>query len=200
MHKARREMSAEDRARFEAFYREHVQVVLRYALARVRAEQAKDVVAETFLVAWRRFDEMSDQPTSWLLGVARKVISTHSRGDARRLALGARLAHVADDEAVCDPGEQVTERQSVLSAFCGLSGPDREVLRLMAWDGLSRDQAAEVLGLTRWALSVRLHRARRRFVARLEADDPDGSPAIAGRPGEIDPSRRAEFLQTKEAH
>jgi len=202
MDRTRREVSAADRARFEALYREHVEVVLRFALARVRAEQAKDVVAETFLVAWRRIDDVPDQPMPWLLGVARKVIATQSRGEARRLALGERLALVTnDDEVVGDAGEQATERHAVLSAFRELSEADREILRLIAWDGLSPEQAAEVLDVTRLAFAVRLHRARRRLIARLHAHDTDATTALAPRLAvNTTASPQREFLQTKEAH
>jgi RNA polymerase sigma-70 factor, ECF subfamily len=201
MHRARREPSAADRARFEALYREHVQVVLRYALSRVPPEQAKDVVADTFLVAWRRFDDMPDEPTPWLLGVARRVLATQSRGDARRLALGARLVLMTDDAAaVYDAGEQATDRQSALAAFRELSTTDQEVLRLMAWDGLSREQAADVLGVTRLSFAVRLHRARRRFAARLQAEDNGELPA-APPPARRSPHpQRPELLHSKEAH
>jgi DNA-directed RNA polymerase specialized sigma24 family protein len=124
MPNARHDVSATDRAAFEAMYREHVVIVPRYALSRVRGEQAKDVVAETFLVAWRRFDEVPDEPTSWLLGVARRVIATQSRGGARRVALGARLALMTEDySAAYDAGEEVTDRQSLLAAFRDLSSP-----------------------------------------------------------------------------
>jgi RNA polymerase sigma-70 factor, ECF subfamily len=209
-----REVSESDRARFESLYRENVQAVLRFALARVRPEQAKDVVAETFLVTWRRIEEVPDQPTAWVLGVARRVIATQWRTEARRQALGLRLAGVPGEGwAASDVAEQVAERQSVLSAFGELSEADREILRLVAWDGLSPDQAATVLGVTRLAFGVRLHRARRRFVSRLAASEHGGasSPTRPGehggassptRPGEHGsrPARRDQILQAKEAH
>jgi RNA polymerase sigma-70 factor (ECF subfamily) len=202
MPRARDTVSAADGAGFETLYRQHVQVVLRYALSRVRGEQAKDVVAETFLVAWRRLDEVPDEPTAWLLGVARKVIATQSRGEARRLALGARLALMADDcSADSDAGEQVADRLSVLAAFRDLSSPDQEILCLIAWDGLSREQASEVLGLTRLSFAVRLHRARRRFASRLQAEEAGEDPAPAPDPlPRPHPSHRHELLHSKEAH
>jgi RNA polymerase sigma-70 factor (ECF subfamily) len=58
----------------------------------VGPERAKDVAAETFLIAWRRLEDVPREPAPWLLGVARKVIAGQLRTDARRDALAARLA------------------------------------------------------------------------------------------------------------
>ena len=68
-------MTEDGERRFVAVYDRHFRPVLRYALARVGPEQASDVAAETFLIAWRRFGELPADPAAWLLGVARKVIA-----------------------------------------------------------------------------------------------------------------------------
>jgi Sigma-70 region 2 len=85
-------MAAEDVAgRFEALYRRHFRAVLRYALAPVEPESARDVTAETFLIAWRRLADVPEDAAPWLFGVARKVIAGQLRSDARRSALCLRL-------------------------------------------------------------------------------------------------------------
>jgi RNA polymerase sigma-70 factor (ECF subfamily) len=162
---------ADDRERFERIYRENFRTVLRYAALRIDPERAKDVAAETFLVAWRRLDDVPDDPRAWLLGVARRVIAGQFRSETRRDALAARLRGVHREESL-DQAEVLAERDEVLAAFAALRERDREVLRLVAWDGLTPAEAASVLDVTRLAFSVRLHRARRRLQHALERDAP----------------------------
>ena len=167
---------ADDRERFERIYRENFRFVLRFAAMRIDPERAKDVAAETFLVAWRRLDDVPAEPRAWLLGVARKVIAGQFRSEARRDALADRVRG-AHDEHGADLVVDLADRDSVLHAFAGLRERDREVLRLVAWDGLSSAEAAEVLDVTRLAFAVRLHRARRRFERELErVDGPPQAP------------------------
>jgi RNA polymerase sigma-70 factor, ECF subfamily len=161
-----------DADRFELLYRRHFRPVLRYALARLEPERARDVTAETFLIAWRRLSEVPPEPAAWLFGVARKVIAGQVRGDARRTALSTRLTIMngrGHDDA--DPAEEFAKRHSALSALAQLSEPDREILLLIAWDGLPPRLAAGVLGISRLNFAVRLHRARQRLSAALAAAD-----------------------------
>jgi len=153
---------ADDRERFERLYRENFRAVLRFAATRIDPERAKDVAADTFLVAWRRLDDVPAEPRAWLLGVARKVIAGQFRSETRRSALTLRLEGEAG-RADVDLAADLADRDEVLAAFAGLRERDREVLRLVAWDGLDAADAAEVLGVTRLAFTVRLHRARRRL-------------------------------------
>lgn len=158
---------ADDRERFERIYRENFRPVLRFAAARIDPERAKDVAAETFLVAWRRLDDVPAEPRAWLLGVARKVLSGQYRTETRREALAVRLRGEAHEERV-DLVDSLADRDEVLNAFSTLRESDREVLRLVAWDGLKPTEAAEVLGVTRLTFTVRLHRARRRLERQLQ--------------------------------
>lgn len=176
-------MSDDAAERFELLYRRHFRAVLRFALGRVDPESAKDVAAETFLVAWRRFREVPADPAPWLFAVARNVISVQYRSSNRREALLARIEMTSSPGLGLGPlDEQVAERAVVLTAFAGLSEQDREALRLIAWDGLSSKAAAEVLGMTRVAFGVRLHRARQRLsaaLAKAEGTPRPGPPARA---------------------
>lgn len=160
-------MADDDAERFEALYRQHFRGVLGYALARLEPERAKDAAAETFLVAWRRLGEVPAEPAGWLFGVARKVVAQQLRADSRRDALVMRLAAPAYRESrqPADPADEVAQRESALAALALLGERDREILTLLAWHGLTGDQAAEALGLTRLSFAVRLHRARRRLGA-----------------------------------
>ena len=166
---------ADDRERFEQLYRENFRAVLRFAALRIDPERAKDVTAETFLVAWRRLDDVPAEPRAWLLGVARKVIAGQYRGQTRRDALAARIGGAAH-ESTPDPAVALADRDEALAAFMALGERDRETLRLVAWDGLDAADAARVLGVTRLAFAVRLHRARRRLERALTPEPHPAAP------------------------
>jgi RNA polymerase sigma-70 factor (ECF subfamily) len=124
-----------DQVRFERLYRQHFRPVLRYALVRLDPERAKDAVAETFLIAWRRLDDVPDEPAPWLFGVARKVVAGQLRADTRRSALTARLdgaIRQRGDDAWPDPADEVARRDAALAALARLGAADRELLRLAA--------------------------------------------------------------------
>jgi RNA polymerase sigma factor (sigma-70 family) len=151
------------RRRFEAAYRELYAPLCGYALRRVREpEDAAEVIAETFATLWRRFDRCpeGDELRPWLFGVARRVIANQRRGQRRRSALGERLASNVDPTATARTDESTTE---LARAFASLSDSDRELLSLVAWEGLTREELAVALGTSRAAVRLRLHRARKRL-------------------------------------
>ena len=161
-----------DRDEFERLYYAHVDAVFAYAMARTSPELAREAVEETFLVAWRRFVDLPNEPRAWLCGVARRVIANQRRGRDRRQALGLRvMAFTSADYLGADPADEVTERHRTLAALCRLSAKDRELLCLTGWGELSAEQAAGVIGCSKATLLVRLHRARRRFAKALGAED-----------------------------
>jgi RNA polymerase sigma-70 factor (ECF subfamily) len=154
--------------RFRAAYDEHVRAVASFALRRApTAADAEDVVSETFLVAWRRFDEAPADLRPWLFGVARMVLRHHYRSTQRRDALSARVAGAL---AALGPGS--ADHGWLAEALPKLSEGDRDVLTLTAWEGLSLSEAGRVLDCSASAVATRLHRARRR----LEAMRPGSSP------------------------
>jgi RNA polymerase sigma factor (sigma-70 family) len=157
--------------RFSAlFERTHV-ALLGYAVRRVAdPADAADVVAETFLVAWRRLEDVpvGEQARPWLFGVARRVLANHYRGERRRVALADRLRDSLH-EAV--PPPEVREPTAVERALDRLPDDDRELLRLLAWEELAREEIAVAMGLTRGAVRVRLHRARTKLKQAMEDID-----------------------------
>lgn len=184
-------MGDADRERFEMLYAAHYDRVLAYTLCRTSVDVARDVTADTFLVAWRRFGDVPADPLPWLLGVARRCLADQRRSTGRRDALTTRLRQVAEGPTVWDddPADAVAERDQVAAAMRRLSPPDGELLRLLAWDGLSSAQAAQSLGCSRATFAVRLHRARRRLAGALAAEgafEPAvvraGSPSVAPGP------------------
>ncbi|MDG4789800.1 sigma-70 family RNA polymerase sigma factor [Micromonospora sp. WMMD1102] len=152
-------------ARFETLYRACYQDLLTFALRRCdRPEAAADVVADTFLVAWRRIDEIpAERARLWLFGVARNVLANHHRSVRRRADLAARLRQELAAAEVVQP--EVPD--DIGRAFRSLSEADRELLRLVAWEGLAADELAVVLDCSTNAARIRLHRARRRFAVAL---------------------------------
>lgn len=151
----------------ERLFRRHYRDVVLYVRRRAEPDLVEDVVAETFLVAWRRLDEVPIDARPWLLGVARKTLATQRRSTARRQALVARLEAA---QGSTEPGDQPSE-SGVSEAVMRLSEKDREAITLIAWDGLSSGEAAHVVGQSPIAFRVRLHRAKRRLRERLDAQD-----------------------------
>lgn len=157
-------------ARFSRLYREQGRAVLVYALRRVEdREDAADVVAETFLIAWRRLGEVPVDAGAklWLYAVARRVIANLHRGERRRTRLGRRLAESLRTELATHPAP-TGEAAEILRAMAELSEEDRELLLLVSWEELSPGEAASVLEISSLAARSRLHRARRRLRALLE--------------------------------
>jgi len=159
---------------FQRLYAANFDPLLGYALRRVvRPEDAADVVAETFLVAWRRVYDVpgGDEARLWLYGVARRTLANHHRGEGRRDRLGQRLR---EQLATCvpDPAERIVENLAVENALAGLGSADREVLELSIWEGLEPREIAVVLGATPLAVRSRLSRARSRLRAHLGNDLP----------------------------
>lgn len=157
-------------ATFELAYRAWGTAVLRYALRRSASrDDALDVVAETFVVAWRRRDDLPvvpDEVGPWLFGIARLCLANTARSTLRAGRLGQRLAAALPDTAVPDPAtahEGRADRQLVRRALEQLSAEDRELVTLIAWEGLTPTQAATALGLSAGTARVRLHRARTRL-------------------------------------
>lgn len=162
--------TAEQQARFEAVYAAYRTPVLGYALRRTASpEDAADILAETFLVAWRKLDQMPAGPDArlWLYGVARNALANHHRGQRRRTALAVRLE--AELQQSYRLPEQDTDSAVIMAALLQLPEDQREVLMLHAWEDLDYGQIATVLGCSRNAVRIRTHRARASLAAELRA-------------------------------
>lgn len=153
---------------FEALYSEHAGVVLAYARRRTSPAQAEDVMAEVFLTAWRRLEEVPVEARVWLLGVARRVLANQRRGQTRQVALQQRLAQ--EPQLSIRPASEDSSDERVMRALSRLGEKDREVLLLLGWEELSHGDAARVLGIRAATFAVRLHRARRHFEQALETE------------------------------
>lgn len=166
-------------------YERYAAHIAAYALRRTASADAGDVVAETFLIAWRKRDQIPEEPMSlpWLYGVARRVVANNARSHRRRTRLHARLtSHSHRAQAPSTYVEVAEGFERVGAALRKLSADDAEVLRLTAWEDLSPTEIASVLGLEPAAVRQRLHRARKRLRKHLEIDEPIYQPALASRP------------------
>ena len=150
------------RARFEALYAAHNAAVRTYVRRRVDWQDADDVVADVFVIAWRRLRDVPEDPLPWLFGVARRVMANRWRGATRGAALRDRIM---SERARLAPSVSMASEstQDVLRALSAMREQDRETLLLVAWEGLSPAQAAKVLGVSPNTFSARLSRARKRF-------------------------------------
>jgi RNA polymerase sigma-70 factor (ECF subfamily) len=177
------------RERFERCFREHYADVLAFALRRLADRgAAEEVAADTFAVAWRRRAQLPVEARPWLFGIARRVLANQRRSTRRRWNLEQRLASEtgAAIPAKDDPGEALERRSSFAAAFRQLGEGEREVLSLIAWEGLAPRQAASVLGCSHAAFRVRFHRARRKLEKQIAAagHSPGSGQAAAPIPSE----------------
>lgn len=144
--------------RFEQLFRANYGRVLAYARRR-GSNDAEDVAAETFLIAWRRLEAVPRDELPWLLSVARRVLANERRRSATQKRVVAEAANEPAVSAEVDHGLDPALRAALLQ----LSQTDRELLTLVAWDGLTAAEAGRVFGMSSVGVRVRLHRARRRL-------------------------------------
>jgi RNA polymerase sigma factor (sigma-70 family) len=164
--------------RFEALYEAYHGAVLGYVLRRTaNPEDAADVMAETFMTSWRRLNEVptGQEARPWLYGVARRVLANYHRGERRRSALADRLR--TDLAVNYRPPEIAGEPVRIAAAFRRLPDEQREILALEAWEGLDNGEIAVVLGCSRNAVRIRMHRARKRLARELASTTRLENPA-----------------------
>ncbi len=182
-----------DTDRFRRLFEEHRSAVFGFAVRRVGRDLADEVLAETFLVAWRRLtvawrrltDVPADAELRWLLATARLVLANMSRSSRRRDRVLDRTERVAHEP---DHAPQVAQSLDVQRALARLRAPDQEVLRLIEWDDLAHADAAALLDCSRAALAVRLRRARARLAAAMAMEP---APSGSAREGQSKSSRRS---------
>jgi RNA polymerase sigma factor (sigma-70 family) len=159
-------------------FRENYPLVRAYALRRAAPDAAQDAVAETFLVAWRRLEDVPEDALAWLYATARKVLANQRRSASRGAALEERIATAGSPMASPDAADHVVDAELMRLALARLSERSREALMLVAWEGLSGARAARAAGCSTAAFAVRLHRARAQLESELAALDaaPIGLP------------------------
>jgi RNA polymerase sigma factor (sigma-70 family) len=174
-------------ARFRPVYEATYPDLLRFVQRRVHPTHAEDIVADVFLVAWRRFDDLppaAGDARAWLFGIAQRTLLNGQRGDRRRQAL---IVRIGDASVVAQGGEAwkgsdselVARRLDLAAAWCRLTAVHQEALSLAVWDGLTGPQAAMVLGISPVAFRLRLTRARRALRHHVEFTPAQTSPEPA---------------------
>jgi RNA polymerase sigma-70 factor (ECF subfamily) len=165
---------------FQALYKRTYAKVVGFAARRTRTpEDAADAVAETFTIAWRRFDQVpaGEPALYWLYATARFVLANQERADRRRTVTVGRIANdlrwIFSDRTLPVEDERATARALLEE----LSADDRNVLLLAAWEGLDASGIAAVMGCSATAARIRLHRARRRLIDLLGEERQVVNPA-----------------------
>ena len=146
---------------FRAIYETHHAAICAYFARRAPRDEVEDLAAETFVVAWRKLPRKVEHPLPWLYAVAGNVLSNHRRKARRRGTL-------APDLATGDPAERFSSDRGLAAAFAQLSEREREAIRLVAWEGLTHEDAARAVGCTTNTFTVRFSRARKKLARELE--------------------------------
>lgn len=170
----------EARELFLRLYRAHYHRIVAYARRRTDSiEDADEVAAATFEIAWQRLDVLlgADEPLAWLYGVTRRTVLSHYRDmDKRRLAQRTEAETSVLYESIEESFETRDDLGRVIAAARTLSEKDQEILRLVGWEGSSRDEIAEILGISRMLVRTRIKRARHRLrVAYAEQEGGSGT-------------------------
>jgi RNA polymerase sigma factor (sigma-70 family) len=167
---------AEREIRFTRLAHEVGEPLRRYVVRRVPAAAVDDVLADAFLVLWRRLDDVpQDDPLPWSYAVARGCLANARRAARRQLSLIERIGRLDPPR----PPPDAEEHPELVAALGALPALDREVVLLWAWEELAPREIATVTGLTANAVSIRLHRAKQRLAVELErkiSDDAGHEP------------------------
>jgi RNA polymerase sigma factor (sigma-70 family) len=162
---------------FSELYRRTQVDVLAFLLRRCSsAEDAADCLAETYLLAWKKRDQMPSgaETRPWLFGVARNVIRRGNELRDRTTAAASALAAEVERSGTVCPAPDIAEPDPVMAAIDQLSELDREIITMLIWDDLAPREVAAVLGLTPNVVRVRAHRARAKLKATLAGQDLGG--------------------------
>jgi RNA polymerase sigma-70 factor (ECF subfamily) len=162
----------ERRRAFEEFVREVADPVRRFLVRRTDADTADDVLNETMLVCWRRFDQLppAAERLPWVYVTARNCLRNAERSARRRNRLTARIVAL-DPPFLSAAGADAAydaEAEELHAALRALRPADAEVVRLWAWDELTAAEIGRVLGVSENAAAIRLHRAKRRLRDQIE--------------------------------
>ncbi|MDP9862823.1 MULTISPECIES: RNA polymerase sigma factor [Streptosporangium] len=161
---------SEDPMAIEAFYRRHVDAVMRFVVRRVSDPHlAADLTADIFLAVLDSADTYRSSrggEIGWLYGVARNVVAAHHRRTAREARATGRVAgrRMMDDNDLVRMEERIDaarQTRRALEAMGNLPEGERAVLELVVHDQLTVTEAAAALGIGKVTARVRLHRARR---------------------------------------
>lgn len=169
------------REQLRSLQKQHGHSLLAYFLRRVEPpEDAAALLNELLVIVWRKASAMPADPEQvrmWMFGIARNLVSTHRRSSRRRAALAERLR----ETIAIRPPEPTDDRvQRVRAAVEALPDAQRELVRLVHWDGFTLVEAATITGVSASTARSRYQLARRRLAKQLDANAEDPLPALEG--------------------
>ena len=174
--------SMSDPERFAILVRRHAPAIQRYVTRRIGREAAEDVVAETFLIAFRQRGYYTDDGRDclpWLYGIATRLAHRHWRGETRQLNLLARTGIDPVTEPFTDRVDAEVSANAakarLAAAVARLPAGQRDALLLLVWADLSYDQIARATGVPMGTVQSRISRARRRLRKQLADLNPANS-------------------------
>ncbi|HXA58847.1 MAG TPA: RNA polymerase sigma factor [Streptosporangiaceae bacterium] len=173
------QLSRDEPERFGEIFDAYFAEIHRYVVSRLGPDAAEDVVAETFLAAFRKrtvYDADRAGVRTWLYGIATNLIGKHRRTEVRALrALGRRSPELRveghDDRVAAQVSAQGL-RPELAAAIAKLNKGDRDVLLLVALAGLGHDEIAMALEIPYGTVGSRLSRARKKLRAALGGTNP----------------------------
>lgn len=168
--------------RLTAAVQAHGSDVLAYLQRRVRlAEDAADLLSEVFVIAWRKVDLLpaaDERLRMWLFVTARNVLANHQRGSRRADDLAVALRTQLAEQLRTRPSS--SSSPEVEDALDALPPAQRELVRLVHWEGFSLAEAAQMTDVTPSTARSRYAAARATLAARLKPARPPVAVA-AGR-------------------
>ena len=155
-----------DRERYEKVYAHTYTDLVRFVVRRrYSSDQAEDVVAEAFVIAWQRLKDLPGElgdARAWLFGITRRLLLANQRAVVRGQELSVRIAgQIVVDGRTLEHDDRVAISVDLANAWNRLAAMHQEALSLSVWEGLTGAQAARVLGISPVAFRIRLSRARR---------------------------------------
>jgi RNA polymerase sigma-70 factor (ECF subfamily) len=171
--------SVSDPERFSILVRRHAPAIQRYVIRRIGREQAEDVVAETFLTAFRQRAGYRDDGRDclpWLYGIATRLVHRHWRTEIKQLRVLARTGADPVTEPFTERVDaEVTAgaaKRRLAAALAKLPASQRDALLLLVWADLTYEQIAKATGVPLGTVQSRISRARRQLRAQLADLDP----------------------------
>ena len=173
--------------RFTAVYEAYQPKLYAYCRRRLTSHAAEDAVAEIFLIAWRKIDELPNgkEALLWLYRVAYLTVGHQWRSRSRRNRLETKMASIRPRHGVV-PEEvvlQSDQMQRVLKAASRLKPKDHEVLRLSIWEELSHADIGHVLDMSPEAVAQRFYRAKKALTKELNRSEQTRQQTLAAQEG-----------------
>lgn len=173
------QLSRHEPEQFTVLFRRHAPHIQRYVVHRLGQDAADDIVAETFLLAFRQrdsYDQTRADARPWLYGIATNLIGRHRRAEIR---MYRALARTGSDPVMESFTDTVDDRVSantasrrLAAALARLPAELRDTLLLVAWGDLSYEEVARALGVPIGTVRSRVSRARNKLRRTLGNTNP----------------------------